>query len=274
MAGETRLQLCGRLVVEIDGRRVEDKLPGRQGRRLLVYLAVNRLRPVRRDELLEAIWPDRLPDAAESALSALLSKLRRLLGAEVLPARGEVRLELPAGAFVDLEAASEAIHRAEAAVRREAWAEAWGPARVALHTAARGFLPGEDAPWVEQERRELEEIALRAHECIAASGLGLGGSELDSAKRSSRALIAAMPYRESGYRFLMRTLREEGNAAEALRVYDQLRTLLREELGATPSPPTQALHRELLGVLTPPPGYVTTVTCSPFAPPCAVPRLI
>lgn len=248
MAGETRLQVCGRLVVKIDGRRLDESLPGRQGRLLFVYLIVNRRRPVRREELLEAIWPERLPDAADSALSALLSKLRRLLGADVLPTRGEVRLELPVGAFVDFEAASEAIHRAEAAVRREAYAEAWGPARVALHTAARGFLPGEDVPWVGEERRRLEEIALRAHECIAASGLGLGGCELDSTKRSSRALIAATPYRESGYRFLMQALREEGNAAEALRVYEQLRALLRDELGTAPSPPTQALHRELLGV--------------------------
>jgi DNA-binding SARP family transcriptional activator len=161
LAGETRLQLCGRLVVRIDGRRVEGELPGRQGRLLLVYLAVNRRRVIRRDELFEAIWPDRLPGAAESALSALLSKLRRLLGADILPGRGDVRLELPSGAFVDLEAAGEAIHRAEAAVRRHAWTEAWGPARVALHTASRGFLPGEDAAWIEEERRRLEDIWLR-----------------------------------------------------------------------------------------------------------------
>jgi DNA-binding SARP family transcriptional activator len=243
---ETRLQLCGRLVVRIAGRRVEDGLPGRQGRLLFVYLAVNRLRPVRREELFEAVWPDQLPDAAESALSALLSKLRRLLGPEHLPARGEIRLRLPAQAFVDLEAAAEAIHRAEAAVRQQTWAESWGPARVALHTAVRGFLPGEDAPWIEQRRRDLEELALRAHECIASAGLALGGTEVDSAKRSARALITLTPYRESGHRYLMQALQDEGNAAEALRVYDELRTLLRDELGAAPSPSTQALHQQLL----------------------------
>ena len=249
MGRDTRLQLCGRLVVTLDGRRIEDGLPGRQGRVLFVYLAVNRLRPVRREELLEALWPDRPPGAADSALSALLSKLRRLLGPDVLPSRGETRLALPADAFVDLEAATAGIHRAEAAVRREAWADAWGPARVALHTATRGFLPGEEAPWVEQQRRQLEEIGLRAHECIASSGLGLGGPELDSVKRSSQALIREMPYRESGYRFLMRALAEEGNSAEALRVYEDIRTLLRDELGAVPSATTQALHRELLSAV-------------------------
>ena len=53
--------------------------------------------------------------------------------------------------------------------------------------------------------------------------------------------------RESGYRYLMEALVARGNAAEALQVYEQLRTLLREELGAAPSPATQQLHRTLLG---------------------------
>ncbi len=246
MAGETRLQLCGRLVARIEGNRIEASLPGRQGRLLFVYLVVNRHRSVRREEVLDAIWPDQPPDKADAGLSALLSKLRRVVGPERLPPRGEIRLVLPADAFVDLEAASEAIHRAEAAVRRERWAEAWGPARVALHTALRGFLPGDETAWVEAERLRLEEIALRAHECVAAAGLGLGGSELDSTKRSARALVAAAPLRESGYRYLMRALREEGNVAEALAVFEELRVLLRDELGASPGPQTQELHRELL----------------------------
>jgi DNA-binding SARP family transcriptional activator len=45
----------------------------------------------------------------------------------------------------------------------------------------------------------------------------------------------------------MRALAAEGNAAEALLVYEELRRLLHAELGAAPSAPTQALHRELLG---------------------------
>jgi DNA-binding SARP family transcriptional activator len=44
----------------------------------------------------------------------------------------------------------------------------------------------------------------------------------------------------------MEILAARGNIAEALRVYEQLRTLLREELGATPSPPIQALQLQML----------------------------
>jgi DNA-binding SARP family transcriptional activator len=242
---ETRLQLCGRVVIRVDGRAID--LPGRQGRLLFVYLALNRLRLVRRAELLDAVWPESRPSGSESALSALLSKLRRQLGPGQLPPRGEVRLVLPPAAFVDFEAALETIHRAEAARRLGDWTGVWGPARVALHTAQRGFLAGEDAPWITERRHQLEEIEVRAHECIAESGLELGATELDSVKRSGHALIGLTPYRDSGYRFLMEALSREGNSAEALSVYDRLRLLLRYELGAAPSAETQKLHRHLLG---------------------------
>lgn len=52
--------------------------------------------------------------------------------------------------------------------------------------------------------------------------------------------------RESGYRLLMEVLAARGNIAEALREYEELRVLLRDELGATPSPQVQALHLHLL----------------------------
>jgi SARP family transcriptional regulator, regulator of embCAB operon len=44
----------------------------------------------------------------------------------------------------------------------------------------------------------------------------------------------------------MEALERRGNPAEALRAYERLRTLLREELGAAPSPTVQAVHRRLL----------------------------
>ncbi len=44
----------------------------------------------------------------------------------------------------------------------------------------------------------------------------------------------------------MEALERQGNIAEALRVYERLRALLREELGATPSPPVQRVHQRLL----------------------------
>lgn len=141
-----RVQLCGRVAIDLGGRRVEHSLPGRQGRLLFVYLAIHRLRAVTRDELAEAVWPDGPPTAWDSALNALLSKLRRLLGADLVPARGDPRLVLPTAAWVDLEAARDAVHRAESAVALEDWPRAWGAAQVTMFTARRGSCLARTSP--------------------------------------------------------------------------------------------------------------------------------
>ncbi len=65
-------------------------------------------------------------------------------------------------------------------------------------------------------------------------------------ERAARALIAAEPYRESGYVLLMESLAAEGNAAQGLREFDRLRALLRDELGTTPSPEAIEIHERLL----------------------------
>jgi SARP family transcriptional regulator, regulator of embCAB operon len=48
--------------------------------------------------------------------------------------------------------------------------------------------------------------------------------------RTERELTRREPYRESGFRVLMEALASEGNAGDALRVSDELRTRLREDL--------------------------------------------
>jgi DNA-binding SARP family transcriptional activator len=195
---------------------------------------------------MEALWPGGLPAAADTALSALLTKLRSVLGSDVVVGKHDVRLVLPPESWIDVEAAAESLHRAESAVARAHWTSAWGPSRVALYIATRSFLAGYEAPWIDEVRRNLSDVLMRAHESVAATGLGLAGPELASAERSARALIRLAPYRESGYRFLMHALAARGNVAEALLAYEDLRRLLREELGAPPGPATQALHKRLL----------------------------
>ena len=241
-----KIQICGRLVIEVDGARLERFLPGRLGRVLFVFLVVNRTRDVSSAELITALWPGIAPDHAEATLRSLVSKVRRVLGSELSGHGRGYRLELGGGVRIDLEQALAAIHRAETAVANEKWFEAWGPSMVALFTAQRGFLPGEDAPWISERRRALEDMELRALECYAAAALGIGSGEIPGAERASRRLIEQEPYRESGYRLLMRAMAHRGNVAEALRIYEQLKALLRDELGVSPSTSTQALHVSLL----------------------------
>jgi DNA-binding SARP family transcriptional activator len=242
-----RIQLCGRFAVAVDGSRIEGALPGRRGRLLFAYLVLNRGRPLLRDELLMAGWGQDAPAEARSALNVLLSKLRHGLGADRLKGRAEVELLLPRETFIDVEAALEGAHRAESCVAEGRWAAAWGPAGIAYHVATRPFLAGHQAPWIDEWRRRLEEVRLRGLECLAAASLGLSGPALAQAEERARILTTLAPYRETGHAILMQALERRGNIAEALRAYERLRVLLREELGIAPSPALQAVHRRLLG---------------------------
>jgi DNA-binding SARP family transcriptional activator len=226
--------------------RVEDRMPGRQGRLLFAYLAARPHRSATRDELEEVLWPHDIPTAPGMALSALVSKLRRVLGEHRLEGRGEVHLRLDDNAFVDIQAARHAVHEAESLVTAARWWDAYPGAIVAGAIARREFMRGEDAPWIDLVRQEMTDICLRALECNVWICLELKGTELPTAERLARELTQRAPFRETGHCLLMRALAERGRSAEALRVYAALQELLRDELGTAPSSTAQRLHEQLL----------------------------
>jgi DNA-binding SARP family transcriptional activator len=232
--------------VEIDGEQLADGLRGKQVPLLLAYLLLNRSRPVGREELIGALWPNHAPISQDAALRTLLSRLRSGLGSDALTGRDELILELPVPVWIDLEAAAIEIQRAGQALARGDARSAWALAQVPLNIATRGLLPGAQAIWLEPRRRDLEDIRLEALEVVGRAGLNMGGTQLTSSERAARSVIEAEQYRETGYALLMQVLEAQGNVPEALRVFDRLRTLLRDELGTMPAPETLAIHDRLL----------------------------
>jgi DNA-binding SARP family transcriptional activator len=242
----TRVQLCGRLSVEIDGGQVADRLRGPQVRALLVYMVLNRQRVLGRGELIDAMWPERRPASEEAALRTLLSRLRTALGTGAVSGRQDLTLNLPEPVWVDFEAAGSELRRASHALEQADPRGAWALAQIPLNIAGRGLVPGLNASWLEPFRRELEDIRLEALEVIGGAGLSMGGGQLASVERAGRALIDADAFRESGYILLMQALARRGNTAETVRVFERLRTLMREELGTAPSAAAIAAYERLL----------------------------
>jgi streptogramin lyase len=70
--------------------------------------------------------------------------------------------------------------------------------------------------------------------------------EFGDAVRYAAEITQLEPFRESSYRALMRAHAAAGNRAEALRVYERCRRFLADELGAYPSPESEAAYLELL----------------------------
>ena len=218
---------------------------------VFTYLAAQQGRPVPRDELAEFLWGDEPPPTWEKAVRVLMTKLRALLeecgidGSTALTsAFGCYRLMLPAGAWIDVDAAVEAVVRSEAALAAGDLGEACSQAAAAAALARRSFLPGEDGLWVEEKRRDLREVLVRALECLRDASFGSG--ELAEAVRYAEEVTDLEPFRESGYRRLMQTHAAAGNPAEALRVYERCRRFLADQLGAYPSAESEAAYLEIL----------------------------
>ena len=247
-----RVYLAGRVCAEHDGRLLDEReLPGAQGRLAFALLASEHRRAVSRDELVEELWGETAPPAWDTALRALVSKVRAklagigLTGSEIIShAFGCYQLHLPEGTWVDLEAATEALHSAEAAIRSGNREKAAGWALAARAIAGRPFLTDAEGPWASAMRSKLRETDVRALECLCDIWTWSGDVAL--AVRDAEIAVSLEPFRESSYRHLMRAFAAAGNRAEALLAYERCRRLLAEELGVDPSPETQFLYLELM----------------------------
>jgi len=246
--------LAGPVCVEWGGRVLDERgMPSRQARVLLAFLACQRARPSSCDALADLLWGDALPPSWEASLKALVSRLRRGLGAlapssaappSIHARYGCYQLHLPADAWVDLDAARAALDEAEGALRRARPEVAWGAANVAVAIGRRGFLPGASGAWVDEQRRDLERLLVRALDAYAATALAIGQPAL--AVEASLEALRADPLREPSWRGLMLAHDALGNRPEALSSFHRLRVRLREELGVSPSPETHAAFTRIL----------------------------
>ncbi len=176
---------------------------------MFAYLLAAQGRPVPRDELADALWGDELPAKWEKALSVLVSKLRALLNecgvdaaTSLTSVFGCYKLTLPAGSWIDVAAAAEAVSAAERALAADDLDGAVSNASIAASLARTTFLPGEDGRWVDEVRDDLREILVRALEYLAEANLSRDPA---AAARAADELIEIEPFRERGYRLLMHT---------------------------------------------------------------------
>jgi DNA-binding SARP family transcriptional activator len=242
-----RVYLTGKVAVEDGDLLVPERwFPGRQGRLAFAVLAWGRERAISIDELADIVWDGQPPNAWQTALRALVSKLRTALGgsANIEHAFGCYQLRLPADAWVDVEACGAAIHDAETAFREGEFQLAMGSALVANAIARRPFLAGDGSIWSDRRRAHLRQMRVRALEVRGHVALACGDPA--DAATDAEIVLDLDPYRESSYALLMQAYVAAGNPAHALAAYEQLRTRLAENLGTQPSAATEAVFLDVL----------------------------
>ncbi|MFE1596198.1 ATP-binding protein [Nocardia sp. NPDC058705] len=200
-------------------------------RRLLALLVLRRGAVVSVDAAIELLWPDGGPNNPAAALHSHMSRLRRVLP-EVIDSAGDgYRLD-PARVVVDADELGEILDGggSPASILRR-WI---GPAYPELDM-------------VDEARAEsvrLEELRVRAREAEAADRLAAGRT--DGLAAELRAVVDEYPLREHPRALLIDALAATGRSADALRVYDEFRRLLADELGTEPSEPLQQRYQQLL----------------------------
>lgn len=247
-----RLYLTGRVAIEGDARVVDPvSVAGRQGAVALVYLAEVGHR-VDRHTVADVLWPYELPDAWDGALSAIVSKLRRAFtragvdGKAALPSiHGCYELRLPAGTWVDLHAAIRNLDTGEAAVSRGDGSTAWSAAAVACSVLARPLLPGEEGPWLDQRRRDLSALHVRALDTMAGAWLLRGNTA--QAVRAARGAVSLSPLSESSHARLMECQIAAGDRAAAIETYRGLQRSLNDALGISPGAHIEGIYLRALG---------------------------
>jgi len=247
-----RVYILGRVIVEGSDSVLEASgLPGRQGRLALVYL-VAEPRNVDRQELAHVLWPHELPEAWDSSLSVVISKLRKAMG-KVASCTGDMlrsthgayELHLPEGTWVDFRVAINELDQAEGKLAHGQPREAWTHATVASAILRRRFLPGETGEWIDRMRRDLREYEIRTFDALTQVWLALDNAT--AALPNARHVVDLAPYRESSYARLMECHIANGDRAEALRVYGEVRDLLVDEMGIDPSTRVEKLYQVALG---------------------------
>ncbi|WP_437025033.1 BTAD domain-containing putative transcriptional regulator [Streptomyces sp. enrichment culture] len=211
-------------------------------------LAALLLRPgevVPTDRLLEAVWGEKQPATAKSALQSCVLRLRRLLAkygiAErmVVAVAGGYRLAADADTldllhFRRLTAEASGAGEAELPLLRTALGLWRGPL---LANVPSELLHRDEVPRLAEQRlRVLERVC-----------------ELHLAQGRCREVLVdlweatgAYPQHEGLSAQLMRALYGAGRQNEALAEYRRIRGRLREELGIDPGPPLQALELAIL----------------------------
>jgi DNA-binding SARP family transcriptional activator len=205
---------------------------------LIAYLALHP-RPVHRDQLLEAFWPNADPRLTRPRLRQAVRDARRLLGSAIAGEHERYWLDR-AGADVDVDDLERLLTAAKIAEPEDAEALLEG----ALGLFSGEPLAGSDYAWSEGAVRRLRSTYVDLMEQVGRRRLeaGAASAALDAAER----VLEIDALNESVWRLAMEAESALGLREAVAERYERLQALLNGRLGLEPAQETRHLHRRLL----------------------------
>lgn len=241
--------LLGPVRVHRGGRPITDRAwRTTKAKELFVYLLTSSDRSASRDELLEVLWPKLSLDSGVSNFHFTLHSLRRALEPElesgsasrfVTLAGRRYHLELPAGTRVDAWEFKAKVAEGSKLLRSKVTDQAIAEFKRAVSLYRDDYLSDLYVDWAEPERSNLLRTYLNVLQQLA--WFAYARRDYDQAAHYATTTLNKDNYVEEAHRLLMRVACETGNPALALRQYEQLVSLLKDELGTKPQAATVKL---------------------------------
>jgi DNA-binding SARP family transcriptional activator len=240
--------IVAQVVVEFLGRtRVlssgNELALSRQSLSFLAYLVLYRERDHPREVLIENFWAACEPKRARSCLGSALSRLRKSMPVvgdwlEVTP-RGEPRISLDAPIWFDIVAFESGIMPSLVVADGCLAPPLLKQLMTALAHYRGDLLLGWYDDWVLSERERLRILCLRGYRRLMEHYTAAG--DLENALSAGLSALRIEPLQELVQQRVIELYHASGQRVAAIRQFEKLAILLKEELGIAPAKETRSL---------------------------------
>ncbi|HWD56451.1 MAG TPA: BTAD domain-containing putative transcriptional regulator [Acidimicrobiales bacterium] len=247
-ASMLQIRVLGPLEIAWGGKVVD--LGGVKARALIARLLIDRGLIVSVDRLVDSMWGDRDGDGAEIALRSTISRLRKRLrqaGApeDVIVTRAPGYALEVASETTDVFVFEQMVADGRRLLGRRRPSESLRALKAAQELwRGSAYSEVRDEPFARAEARRLEELLLAAIETRIDAEITLGRHE--SLTGELETLTSEHPMRERLWSQRMLALYRSGRQAEALSVFQELRSTLVTELGIEPSQDVSWMEHAIL----------------------------
>ncbi len=235
------IQTLGKPQVRVNGKLVAQAHWQTASVRDLFFFLLLSPRPLTKEEIGAAFWPDIDSDQLKLRFKNNLYRLRHALGREVILFENNMYF-FNRHQDYDYDVEEFNSHLAQARIS-ERIDDKIAQLRAAVKLWHGSYLQGLDVGWAWPERRRLEQECLEALRQLAELQR-LGGDQA-SALQACRRALEVDPTLEDFHRLAMRLYAERGDKLGVIWQYQSCRTALQSELDVIPSAETEALYQRL-----------------------------
>jgi DNA-binding SARP family transcriptional activator len=235
-----RIVTLGRFEVIRNGMAIPTKAWRRKAGELFRLLLISPGRTLSREQIIDALWPEKPISTASIFFHQATSALRRALETDLpdkFPSRyllvdeGQVSLSLPAGSQLDYETFEAFINKGE-----------WDAA-LRLYQGE-PFTLDRYHDWASLKREQLIQLGLKVLLAVATQSLEDGDAE--QALISCQRVLTEEPWHEQATLLGMQACLKLNNRPGALNLYLDLERCLRQEFGIQPIPELRQLYQSLV----------------------------